>query len=113
MTRGAAVLPVSGVLLDVQELRAGAQAGGHVLHKAEHLGIAEVLLAEEEDEGTGALLLARVGVVAVAAIVLFGRAHVDLLLAGLGPLLGMLLAIPLSAFCVVLWRAIKTKYLKG
>lgn len=31
----------------------------------------------------------------------------------LGPLLGMLLAIPLSAFCVVLWRAIKTKYLKG
>ena len=31
----------------------------------------------------------------------------------LGPLLGMLLAIPLSAFCVVLWRAVKTKYLKG
>ena len=58
MTRGAAVLPVSGVLLDVQELRAGAQAGGHVLHEAEHLGIAEVLLAEEEDEWTGALLLA-------------------------------------------------------
>lgn len=29
----------------------------------------------------------------------------------LGPLLGMLLAIPLSAFCVVLWRAVKTKYL--
>jgi predicted PurR-regulated permease PerM len=28
----------------------------------------------------------------------------------LGPLLGMLLAIPLSAFCVVLWRAIKSKY---
>lgn len=30
----------------------------------------------------------------------------------LGPLLGMLLAIPLSAFCVVLWRAVKAKYLK-
>ena len=29
----------------------------------------------------------------------------------LGPLLGMLLAIPLSAFCVVLWRAVKAKYL--
>lgn len=28
-----------------------------------------------------------------------------------GPLLGMLLAIPLSAFCVVLWRAVKAKYL--
>ncbi len=28
----------------------------------------------------------------------------------LGPLLGMLLAIPLSAFCVVLWRAVKRKY---
>ena len=30
----------------------------------------------------------------------------------LGPLLGMLLAIPLSAFCVVLWRAIKAKYIR-
>ncbi len=30
----------------------------------------------------------------------------------LGPLLGMLLAIPLSAFCVVLWRALKAKYVK-
>lgn len=30
----------------------------------------------------------------------------------LGPLLGMLLAIPLSAFCVVLWRAVKARYLK-
>ena len=29
-----------------------------------------------------------------------------------GPLLGMLLAIPLSAFCVVLWRAVKAKYIK-
>ena len=29
----------------------------------------------------------------------------------LGPLLGMLLAIPLSAFCVVLWRAVKARYL--
>ena len=29
----------------------------------------------------------------------------------LGPLLGMLLAIPLSAFCVVLWRAVKATYL--
>ena len=28
----------------------------------------------------------------------------------LGPMLGMLLAIPLSAFCVVLWRAVKRKY---
>jgi len=27
-------------------------------------------------------------------------------------LLGLLLAIPLSAFCLVLWRAIKTKYIK-
>ena len=30
----------------------------------------------------------------------------------LGPMLGMLLAIPLSAFCVVLWRAVKSKYIK-
>lgn len=30
----------------------------------------------------------------------------------LGPMLGLLLAIPLSAFCVVLWRAVKVKYLK-
>jgi predicted PurR-regulated permease PerM len=30
----------------------------------------------------------------------------------LGPLLGMLLAIPLSAFCVVTWRAVKAKYIK-
>ena len=30
----------------------------------------------------------------------------------LGPLLGMLLAIPLSAFCVVLWRAIRAKYIR-
>jgi predicted PurR-regulated permease PerM len=30
----------------------------------------------------------------------------------LGPLLGMLLAIPLSAFCTVLWRALKAKYIK-
>ncbi len=30
----------------------------------------------------------------------------------LGPVLGMLLAIPLSAFCVVFWRAIKTRYIR-
>ncbi|MBO6168155.1 MAG: AI-2E family transporter [Kiritimatiellae bacterium] len=30
----------------------------------------------------------------------------------LGPILGMLLAIPLSAFCTVLWRALKSKYIK-
>lgn len=30
----------------------------------------------------------------------------------LGPLLGMLLAIPLSAFWTVLWRALKSKYIK-
>ena len=30
----------------------------------------------------------------------------------LGPLLGMLLAIPLSAFCVVLWRALKSRYIR-
>ena len=30
----------------------------------------------------------------------------------LGPLLGMLLAIPLSAFCVVLWRAVKARYIR-
>jgi len=30
----------------------------------------------------------------------------------LGPVLGMLLAIPLSAFCVVFWRALKSKYIK-
>ena len=30
----------------------------------------------------------------------------------MGPLLGMLLAIPLSAFCVVLWRAVKAKYIR-
>lgn len=30
----------------------------------------------------------------------------------LGPMLGMLLAIPLSAFCVVLWRAVKLKYIR-
>ena len=30
----------------------------------------------------------------------------------LGPLLGMLLAIPLSAFCVVLWRALAAKYIR-
>lgn len=30
----------------------------------------------------------------------------------LGPLLGMLLAIPLSAFCTVLWRALKSKYIR-
>ena len=30
----------------------------------------------------------------------------------LGPMLGMLLAIPLSAFCVVLWRALKSQYIK-
>ena len=29
-----------------------------------------------------------------------------------GSLLGLLLAIPLSAFCVVLWRALKSKYIK-
>lgn len=29
----------------------------------------------------------------------------------LGPVLGMLLAIPLSAFCVVLWRAVMTRYI--
>ena len=30
----------------------------------------------------------------------------------LGPMLGMLLAIPLSAFCVVLWRAVKFRYIR-
>ena len=30
----------------------------------------------------------------------------------LGPMLGMLLAIPLSAFCGVLWRAVKARYIK-
>jgi predicted PurR-regulated permease PerM len=30
----------------------------------------------------------------------------------LGPVLGLLLAIPLSAFCVVLWRTLKSKYIK-
>ena len=30
----------------------------------------------------------------------------------LGPLLGLLLAIPLSAFCVVLWRAVKATYIR-
>ena len=30
----------------------------------------------------------------------------------LGPLVGMLLSIPLSAFCVVLWRALKSTYIK-
>ena len=30
----------------------------------------------------------------------------------LGPLMGMLLAIPLSAFCVVLWRAVKARYIR-
>ena len=30
----------------------------------------------------------------------------------LGPMLGLLLAIPLSAFCVVLWRALKSKYIR-
>ena len=30
----------------------------------------------------------------------------------LGPLLGMLLAIPLSAFCVVLWSAVKARYIR-
>ncbi len=30
----------------------------------------------------------------------------------LGPLLGMLLAIPLSAFCVVFWRALKSQYIR-
>lgn len=30
----------------------------------------------------------------------------------LGPVLGLLLAIPLSAFCVVLWRAIKSNYIR-
>lgn len=29
-----------------------------------------------------------------------------------GPVLGMLLAIPLSAFCVVLWRAVKSRYIR-
>jgi hypothetical protein len=29
------------------------------------------------------------------------------------PLLGLLLAIPLSAFCLVLWRAVRDKYIKG
>lgn len=29
------------------------------------------------------------------------------------PLLGLLLAIPLSAFCLVLWRALRDKYIKG
>ena len=28
-------------------------------------------------------------------------------------MLGLLLAIPLSAFCVVLWRALKERYIKG
>ncbi len=30
----------------------------------------------------------------------------------LGPMLGMLLAIPLSAFCVVLWRALSARYIR-
>lgn len=30
----------------------------------------------------------------------------------LGPFLGLLLAIPLSAFCVVLWRALKSNYIR-
>jgi len=30
----------------------------------------------------------------------------------LGPMLGMLLAIPLSAFCTVLWRAVKARYIR-
>ncbi len=30
----------------------------------------------------------------------------------LGPVLGLLLSIPLSAFCVVLWRALKSKYIR-
>lgn len=30
----------------------------------------------------------------------------------LGPFLGMLLAIPLSAFCVVLWRSLKSTYIR-
>ena len=30
----------------------------------------------------------------------------------LGPVLGLLLAIPLSAFCAVLWRALKSKYIR-
>jgi len=30
----------------------------------------------------------------------------------MGPLMGMLLAIPLSAFCVVLWRALKSNYIR-
>ena len=30
----------------------------------------------------------------------------------LGPFMGMLLAIPLSAFCVVLWRALKKRYIR-
>jgi len=30
----------------------------------------------------------------------------------MGPVMGMLLAIPLSAFCVVLWRTVKARYLK-
>ena len=30
----------------------------------------------------------------------------------LGPLVGMLLAIPLSAFCVVLWRAVMSRYVR-
>ena len=30
----------------------------------------------------------------------------------LGPVLGLLLAIPLSAFCVVLWRAVKARYIR-
>ena len=30
----------------------------------------------------------------------------------LGPLLGMLLAIPLSAFCVVLWKALSARYIR-
>ena len=28
-------------------------------------------------------------------------------------LLGLLLAIPLSAFCLVLWRTVKERYIKG
>ena len=28
-------------------------------------------------------------------------------------MLGLLLAIPLSAFCVVLWRALKDRYIRG
>ena len=55
-------------------------------------------------------------IVAVSAAVLYFTADIDTLshLADFHPvsLLGVLLAIPLSAFIVVVWRLLKNKYIK-